>query len=427
MPEKKSRRFFILTASIGTGHSQAARAIAESIKEMHPKDSVRVLDFVSRDVLSVDQIIKRTYLQMIRLIPDIYDSLYSNSQKSSFGKTSQALLSLSFRRRMKRLIRVLNPDALIFTHPFPAGAADLLKKKGDITTPLLGVITDFDIHQLWIDRHLDGYCVATPELASLLSRYGISSDIIHTTGIPVRKSFYEESARRPVPEKGTVLVMGGGLGLGRIADDLKRMDEVDEIARFIVITGQNISLYEEVAALAERLRHPVELHSYTNKVARIMGRCELLVTKPGALTCTEAIVMNKPMVLVNTLPGQERANAAFLSGLGCAEWVKRGELAETVRYILANPEKGNKWKTPAVPVMWKVPEKLSKSSMIWLKKWTKKTFERYTFCWSHLYDKCGSRWGNRKRYLDPIKKALAEMTGDTSMPLSSLVLLNMRK
>ena len=66
-----------------------------------------------------------------------------------------------------------------------------------------------------------------------------------------------------IPEKGTVLVMGGGLGLGRIADDLKRMDEVDEISRFIVITGQNISLYEEVAALAERLRHPVELHSYT--------------------------------------------------------------------------------------------------------------------------------------------------------------------
>lgn len=129
MPEKKSRRFFILTASIGTGHSQAARAIAESIKEMHPEDSVRVLDFVSRDVLSVDQIIKRTYLQMIRLIPDIYDNLYSNSQKSSFGKTSQTLLSLSFRRRMERLIRVLNPDALIFTHPFPAGAADLLKKR----------------------------------------------------------------------------------------------------------------------------------------------------------------------------------------------------------------------------------------------------------------------------------------------------------
>lgn len=62
------------------------------------------------------------------------------------------------------------------------------------------MITDFDIHQLWIDRHLDGYCVATPELASLLSRYGISSDIIHTTGSR-EEVFYEESARRPDPEK----------------------------------------------------------------------------------------------------------------------------------------------------------------------------------------------------------------------------------
>ena len=83
---------------------------------MHPEDSVRVLDFVSRDVLSVDQIIKRTYLQMIRLIPDIYDSLYSNSQKSSFGKTSQALLSLSFRRRMKRLIRVFVEEKRRYHH-----------------------------------------------------------------------------------------------------------------------------------------------------------------------------------------------------------------------------------------------------------------------------------------------------------------------
>ncbi len=342
MSEKKSRRFFILTASIGTGHSQAARAIAEAIKEAHPEDSVRVLDFVSRNALSVDQIIKRTYLHMIRLLPDMYDSLYSNSQKSGLGKTSQTLLSLSFRKRMKRLIQVLSPDALIFTHPFPAGAADLLKKEGDITIPLMGVITDFDIHQLWIDHHLDGYCVATPELARLLSKYDISPDIIHTTGIPVRKSFYEESAKKPVPEKGTVLIMGGGLGLGRITDDLKLLDAVEEISKFIVITGQNIGLYEEVAALSEKLKHPVELHSYTNKVAQIMGRSELLVTKPGALSCTEAIIMNKPMVLVNTLPGQERANASFLNGLGCAEWVKRGELAATVSDILKNPEKKKK-------------------------------------------------------------------------------------
>lgn len=69
-----------------------------------------------------------------------------------------------------------------------------------------------------------------------------------------------------------------------------------------------------------------------------MARSEILVTKPGALTCTEAMVMHLPMVLVNTLPGQERANALHMKKQGCAEWVKRGELAETARRILRNPD-----------------------------------------------------------------------------------------
>ena len=143
----KRRKFFILTASIGEGHSQAARAIAETIKQVHPEDAVRVLDFISRDGISIDHVLKESYLKLIRLFPEMYDSLYSNAQNKHLGSTLQSLLSWSFRRRMKRLITVLKPDALLFTHPFPACAANMLKKEGDIHTPLLGVITDFDIHQ----------------------------------------------------------------------------------------------------------------------------------------------------------------------------------------------------------------------------------------------------------------------------------------
>ena len=138
---QKKREFFIMTASIGEGHSQAARAIAETIKQVHPDDAVRVLDF-----LSIDHVLKESYLKMIRIFPEMYDSLYSNSQNRHLGATFQSLLSWSFRKRMKRLITVLKPDALLFTHPFPACAANLLKKEADINTPLLGVITDFDIH-----------------------------------------------------------------------------------------------------------------------------------------------------------------------------------------------------------------------------------------------------------------------------------------
>ena len=332
-----ARKFIILTASIGTGHSQAARAIAEAMQRIHPADSVSVLDFVSSSLFSVDHIIKDTYLKMIDVFPSMYDHLYSDSQSSRFGQMSQKMLNLSFKKRMKNLIRTLKPDAMIFTHPFPAGAADLLKEEGNTDIPMMGVITDFDIHQLWIDKYLDAFCVATPDLKDLMETYGIASDRIHVTGIPVRKAFYEKELSHPPMEKGTVLVMGGGLGLGNVVDNIDRLDEVDEISKFIVITGKNISLYEKVAAMAEKMRHPVELHSYTNKVADIMARSEILVTKPGALTCTEAMVMHLPMVLVNTLPGQERANAMHMKNQGCADWVKRGELADTVRRILRDP------------------------------------------------------------------------------------------
>ena len=337
----KPRKFIILTASIGTGHSQAARAIAEAMQASHPSDSVSVLDFVSNNRLSVDHIIKDTYLKMIDVFPSMYDHLYSDSQNSRFGQMSQLMLSLTFKRRMKSLVNTLKPDAVIFTHPFPAGAADLLKAEGKISVPLLGVITDFDIHQLWVDHYLDGFCVATPDLKTLMESYDVPGDIIHVTGIPVRRSFYEQAARKRPFEKGTVLVMGGGLGLGNVVDNIRRLDEVDEISKFIVITGKNIDLYEKVAALSDKLHHPVELHSYTNKVAEIMARSEILVTKPGALTCTEAMVMHLPMVLVNTLPGQERANALHMKNRGCAEWVKRGDLAETARRILRNPDVGS--------------------------------------------------------------------------------------
>lgn len=109
---QKKRKFFIMTAFIGEGHSQAARAIAETIKQVHPDDAVRVLDFLSRDVLSIDYVLKESYLKMIRIFPEMYDSLYSNSQNRHLGATFQSLLSWSFRKRMKRLITVLKPDAL---------------------------------------------------------------------------------------------------------------------------------------------------------------------------------------------------------------------------------------------------------------------------------------------------------------------------
>lgn len=333
-----ARKLYILTESIGTGHSQAARAIAEMIQKTHPEDRVEVIDFLSSDILSIDQMLKHLYFAALKKAPNLYDLVYKDASGGTFGKFTQNFIETVLVRRMKRLVKVLQPDAMIFTHPFPAGAADIMRARGELSIPLINVVTDFDAHQFFVTNHMDALCVASTSLRDSFVKYGMDPHKFYITGIPVRQAFYEVSALPRSVEPGSVLLMGGGLGLGDIQDNLKRLDSVHEISKFIVITGQNISLYEKVAALSSRLHHEVELHSYTNKVAQIMGRSELLVTKPGALTCTEAMTVNLPMVLVNTLPGQERANAAFLADMGCARWVKRGELASSVHMILTHPE-----------------------------------------------------------------------------------------
>jgi hypothetical protein len=274
----KPRKFIILTASIGTGHSQAARAIAESIQKSHPSDSVSVLDFVSNNPLSIDHIIKDSYLKMIDVFPAMYDHLYSDSQSSRFGVLSQYMLSITFKRRMRSLAETLKPDAFIFTHPFPAGAADLLKADGRISMPLLGVITDFDIHQLWVDPHLDAFCVATPDLKDLMETYDIPGDMIHVTGIPVRHSFYEQAAQKKPFEKGTVLVMGGGLA-------------GCECAISLGMEGKEVQLVEMRDALAPdaNVRHrPLLLKEIEKQVKAVHTGYRAEEITPEGVWCTDA-------------------------------------------------------------------------------------------------------------------------------------------
>ena len=87
------------------------------------------------------------------------------------------------------------------------------------------------------------------------------------------------------------------------------------------------------------MNHPISVLGYTRRVPALMASAELLVTKPGALTCSEAMVAGLPMVLVNAIPGQEEDNAAYLQSHGAAIWVQdQALLPEVVKGLLENPQ-----------------------------------------------------------------------------------------
>lgn len=337
----KPDRILIVSASIGTGHTQAARAIEEYWAQKNPDAIITHVDFLNTNSFSFDNLIKETYIKMIDVFPMLYDVIYRMSQGDKKGSTAQTALSWMLKRRMLKLINREKPDIIIFTHPFPCGAACILKRQHLIDVPLVAVITDFQVHQFWVYKQIDAYFVGTTSMVDELCKAGIPVDKITITGIPVRRTFYEHRLteyKHAYPVK--VLIMGGGLGLGCVESALQHLDEVSGIDELIVITGRNAELYEGLMSMRKNLRTPTMIYGYTLEVAKLMREAAMLVTKPGGLTCMEAVTVGVPMVFFSAIPGQEEGNAAFFEQQGFARWVRDiHNLHAVVTGLLANPER----------------------------------------------------------------------------------------
>lgn len=341
MNNEHSRKVLIVSASIGSGHMQAARAIEEYWKEKEPQATISHVDFLDTETLSLEHIIKGTYIKMIDLFPMLYDLIYRASKGERKGTVMQTVLSYLLKSRMLKLIQQENPDVMVFTHPFPCGAACILKRQGHIQMPIVAILTDFSSHQFWLYPQVDTYFVATEGMVSEMTQVGIEADKIHVSGIPVRRSFFKDAIthyemKKPIK----VLVMGGGLGLGSLEIALQHLDAVSSIDEITVVAGQNTSLYESLVTLSGKMKTKTTVYGYTSNISELMSSTTLLVTKPGALTCMEAVTIGLPMVFFNAIPGQEVANAELLENRGCARWARDiHNLEDVVAALLINPNR----------------------------------------------------------------------------------------
>ncbi len=341
MNNEYSRKVLIVSASIGSGHMQAARAIEEYWKEKEPQATISHVDFLDTETLSLEHIIKGTYIKMIDLFPMLYDLIYRASKGERKGTVMQTVLSYLLKSRMLKLIQQENPDVMVFTHPFPCGAACILKRQGHIQMPIVAILTDFSSHQFWLYPQVDTYFVATEGMVSEMTQVGIEADKIYVSGIPVRRSFFKDAIthyemKKPIK----VLVMGGGLGLGSLEIALQHLDAVSSIDEITVVAGQNTSLYESLVTLSGKMKTKTTVYGYTSNISELMSSTTLLVTKPGALTCMEAVTIGLPMVFFNAIPGQEVANAELLENRGCARWARDiHNLEDVVAALLINPNR----------------------------------------------------------------------------------------
>jgi processive 1,2-diacylglycerol beta-glucosyltransferase len=140
-------------------------------------------------------------------------------------------------------------------------------------------------------------------------------------------------------ERKTIFIMSGGFGVGPIAKILFSLNCCKAEIQVIAVCGHNTKAYRNIQYLQNKLDYPLILFAFTDKVAELMSISDVMITKAGGISVTEALNSRLPMILFASVPGQETWNEELLAGKGAAEKAKKvDEIPEIVDRILLSHE-----------------------------------------------------------------------------------------
>jgi processive 1,2-diacylglycerol beta-glucosyltransferase len=293
------------------------------------------------------KVVSDGYIGMVRTIPQLYGLIYDRAERATTAGGFRVWASEFTARNIRGLMEKMKPSVVVCTHAFPVGVMAAYKRLYDPTIPVMGIVTDFVVHPFWIYKNVDAYAVATPEIRAALVGRGIDPARVGVDGIPVDPRFGSPPADRGalrdalgLPRDAAVaLVMGGGLGLGPVAKTVRALAHVEPHVVPVVLVGKNRRLERRVLDDARRDGADVRVVGFCENVFEWMHAADVLVTKPGGLTTSEALVAGVPMVLLRPLPGQEERNARYLVSRGAALRATRApDLVRGVEAVLRNGE-----------------------------------------------------------------------------------------
>ncbi len=311
-------RIVILTADTGGGHRSASEALAEALHELG-QDNIEIVD-VFRYVPWPLSHVPKWYLPTIhyaaRLWGALYNFLEGRQRNQIFVK---GWLGPWTRRGLKKLCREHQPGLFISTHPlFQHLAADVLHHARP-AAPFVTLVTDLaSAHRLWFTPLTDLCLVPSEGLRQIAIADGVAPEKIHVTGLPVHRAFsmnryisrQETRATLQWLDRTTVLLVGGGEGMG----DLEAMTESVEAAlpdtQLLVVTGRNEKLCEKL--LKHQWAGPVRILGFARNMPQLMRAADVIVTKAGPSTLSEALICGLPILISGFVPGQEEGNVKYI-------------------------------------------------------------------------------------------------------------------
>ncbi len=341
--------FLILSITAGEGHNSTAKAIQAELEKRGADCMILdTFDYISPEFA---KLVSEGYLLVTEKAKYAYKIGYKFAEKRHINDREYAPTNILKRFSAEELatfIRADTYDAILFTHPFAGILLDIMKEKCLIDNRTIGILTDFTFHPYWEDCTANDYVVVPDRLLlPQARRKGFRDEQILPFGIPINPKFSETmektAARRFLgidEDVMTFLIMGGSMGYGNMAENVRKIDALDAERDFqlIVVCGNNAEMKAEIDELSKASRHKMLVTGFVKTIPQMMDASDCIITKPGGLTTSESLSKRLPMIIANPIPGQEERNAEFLLNNGCAmSTSKTCPIEECMFQLLSSP------------------------------------------------------------------------------------------
>lgn len=310
-------RVLILSASTGHGHNQAANSLKNGLEASGY--TVNIVQPFKEESRIMEKLVDDGYSLLARRMPKMYGKLYKMTYHKYVNKSVIVFINMTLSTTITHLIKENQPDLIISTHPLFVNVVSFLKTGGKIDLPFVAIVTDYMAHQFYVNKHVNAYIVGSSYTKETLTQKGVPEHKIFTYGIPIRQEFRQP--RQANKDKiFTILLMGGGMGIPYIRKCLKAISDNKHKIRVLVVCGNNQKLQNELKEKYSRgiPGKEIKIYGFTHQIPEMMDQSDVIVTKPGGLTVTEAINKNIPIIIPFFLPGQEEENTEILIKAGVA-------------------------------------------------------------------------------------------------------------
>ena len=346
-------KVLIVYAKAGAGHRRAAEAIFNAFKRRGQDKDIALLDCLDYTPPWFKYFYPRSYLFLVRFFSLLWAGIYYGLESRAFYSLIKPLRRLNnglVSKRFTEFLKREKPRVVISTQFFASEVVAALKRKKELNSILISVVTDFGAHTFWESENVDIYVVAGEDTKKDLLLRNIPEEKIRVLGIPVEpplKEFNKAQLREEIGLKKdlfTVLIAGGGFGVGPIKAlvfSLERLPEqVREKVQLIVVCSRNKKLFGEMKSIASSLKIHSKIFGFVPDLYKMMAAADIIISKSGGLTTSEALAQGLPMIIISPIPGQETKNCGLLVKKGAAYRIDRPfELTKTIEALIKIPGK----------------------------------------------------------------------------------------